>query len=179
MLQGELWLLSWPIPFSNSKSIDSFPPRRLRVWLCLTPFQLLLKKKKKCHRLGACKERAFISPALEAGGQGRVRAEAVSGRTRLLDHGGLCSLCPPMEAGLEAPGGLCCQGTGPPTPVTSSPPKGPLLTPRPCSLGNSRLPSSTQQPPCTTSRMPDSAAPMWPRRSRKEASTSPLCVREK
>lgn len=173
----------------NSKSIDSFPPLRLRVWLCLTPFQLLLKKKKKWHRLGACKKRASISPALEAGGQGRARAEAGSVRTCLLAHGGLCSLCPPVEAGLGLPGSLL-SGVGPPTPVTSSPPEGPppdtttlefkgtadFLLSLSSHSGFSALKSV---PPRTAGGMPDSAAPTWPRRSQKEASVSPLCVQEK
>ena len=102
MLQGELRHLLLADFFLNSKSINSFPPLRLRVWLCLTPLQLLLKKKKKYHRLGACKKQASISPALEAGPE--ARAEAGSVRTCLLAHGRLCSLCPPMEAGLGLPG---------------------------------------------------------------------------
>ena len=31
-----------------------------------------VKKKKKCHRLGACKKQASISPALEAGPEARA-----------------------------------------------------------------------------------------------------------
>lgn len=52
MLQGELRHLLLADSFLNSKSINSFPPLRLRVWLCLTPLQLLLKKKKKVPQAG-------------------------------------------------------------------------------------------------------------------------------